>query len=103
MVRSGERTLPLLFDTPEIPMVLNECRRVLRNGGRISVISMSKGQASLAVRFYEGAHREFPKYIDCHPICVRKELEGAGLQVLEVREMSMLGLQGENVLAKKKK
>lgn len=71
-----------LFDTPEIPKVLNECKRVLRTGGRIVVVGMSKeGEHEPLVGVFEWAHKHFPNFIDCRPIYVRQVLENAGFTV----------------------
>jgi len=90
-----------LFDTPEIPLVLFECRRVLRSSGRMVVVALSKGSNNLPERLYEWAHRAFPAFADCRPIYPRAALEEAGFHILAVHEFSMAGLPGETVLALK--
>jgi demethylmenaquinone methyltransferase/2-methoxy-6-polyprenyl-1,4-benzoquinol methylase len=71
-----------LFDTPEIPRVLSECKRVLRPGGRIVVVGMSKeGPKDPLVNVFEWTHKHFPKFLDCRPIYVRRALEKAGFSV----------------------
>jgi ubiquinone/menaquinone biosynthesis C-methylase UbiE len=91
-----------LFDTPEIPLVLDECCRVLRAGGRIDVVSLSKaGGASRMRSLYEWGHVHFPGLLDCRPIYVKKALRHAGFQILDSTETSLMGLPVENVLAVK--
>ena len=71
-----------LFDTPEIPKVLSECRRVLRPGGRIVVVGMSKaGPGEPLISVFEWGHKHFPNILDCRPIFVRAALEQAGFRI----------------------
>ncbi len=71
-----------LFDTPEIAWVLRECRRVLRIGGRIVVVGMSKrGKKDRLLGVFEWAHKHFPNFVDCRPIFVRDALTRAGFKI----------------------
>jgi demethylmenaquinone methyltransferase/2-methoxy-6-polyprenyl-1,4-benzoquinol methylase len=70
-----------LFDTPEIPKVLRECKRVLRPGGRIVVVGMTKGAPhDPLIGVFEWTHEHFPNFLDCRPIYVREALENAGFK-----------------------
>jgi ubiquinone/menaquinone biosynthesis C-methylase UbiE len=79
-----------LFDTPEIAQVLGECKRVLRPGGRIVVVGMSKeGEHEALVGVFEWAHRHFPNFLDCRPIYVRGALEEAGFRIVKALRKHM--------------
>ncbi len=91
-----------LFDTPEIPVVLGECRRVLRSGGRLGVVAMAKGDPPGVMEWlYEWAHRKWPRYVDCRPIYPARALEEAGFRIQATTPLSMWGLSGEIVLGEK--
>ena len=72
-----------LFDTPDIPGVLKEIKRVLKPSGRLGVASLTREgrEDSLFVKFYEWLHRRIPKYASCRPIYVEKSVEEAGFQI----------------------
>jgi ubiquinone/menaquinone biosynthesis C-methylase UbiE len=91
-----------LFDTPEIPEVLSECRRVLKDGGRICVVSLTaEGKSTAMRRLYEWGHEHYPGLIDCRPIFVRKALEGVGFRPREAARVSLWRLPVELVVANK--
>lgn len=79
-----------LFDTPEIPRVLAECRRVLRPGGRIVIVAVSKeGKPGIVIRAFEWTHQHFPNLLDCRPIYARRALEASKFATEDFRVESM--------------
>lgn len=91
-----------LFDTPEMPSLLEEVKRVLKPKGRIAVASMSKENGeSLLLRLYEWAHRKWPKYVDCRPIYLEQSLRDTGYEIRKKEKVKLFGLSGEIVVAVK--
>jgi demethylmenaquinone methyltransferase/2-methoxy-6-polyprenyl-1,4-benzoquinol methylase len=90
-----------LFDTPEIPRVLAECRRVLRPGGRIAAVGMSKEtEGGIVLETFQWVHQHFPNFLDCRPIFVRRALEAAGFHI-ESTEIRTIWVPVEIVLGVK--
>jgi ubiquinone/menaquinone biosynthesis C-methylase UbiE len=88
-----------LFDTPEIPMILGEIKRVLKSQGRLGVVSMSREDGkSILFKLYEWAHKKFPNYADCRPIYVEQSLKEAGFEIKNKNKVKVLGLPLEIVI-----
>ncbi len=78
-----------LFDTPDIPRVLHEIKRVLKPEGRFVAVSLSKEgrEGSRSLRFYERLHQRFPQYASCRPIYVEQSIRDAGYEILQQDEL----------------
>lgn len=83
-----------LFDTPDIPKVLGEVKRVLKPTGRLAVASLDrKGhERSAFVRIYEWVHVHFHGIAGCRPIYVERSVEEAGFRIVEHRGVRVCGL-----------
>jgi ubiquinone/menaquinone biosynthesis C-methylase UbiE len=89
-----------LFDTPEIPLVLQQVRATLRPNGRFVVVSLAK-EPKTAVRIYEWFHDKMPIVVDCRPIYAQNELEKAGFIIQSHSRLSMWGLPVAVILARR--
>ena len=82
-----------LFDTPELVPALEQCRRVLRPGGRIVVVSLAARRRPQPMeRLYLWAHAQWPRLVDCRPIYVVGTLRAAGFRVTRGERWSLFGL-----------
>jgi len=88
-----------LFSDDEIPVVLNECHRVLKHKGRLGAVSLAK-RNTLACRLYEWGHERWPALLDCRPIELRKSLEMGGFHVQAMKVQTMWGLPVEIALGR---
>jgi demethylmenaquinone methyltransferase/2-methoxy-6-polyprenyl-1,4-benzoquinol methylase len=87
-----------LFDTPDIPLVLAECRRVLKQRGRVVIVCLNK-QESFPVNIYEWFHKYMPSFVDCRPIYVQPYLLQASFTITNISTKKMWGLPVEIVAA----
>jgi demethylmenaquinone methyltransferase/2-methoxy-6-polyprenyl-1,4-benzoquinol methylase len=81
------------------PVVLGEFRRVLREGGRLVVVSMTK--TSQSVTLYERMYRRAPYLFGgCRPVLMQEPIEAAGFRDL-TRQTISLPLPSEVIVARR--
>jgi ubiquinone/menaquinone biosynthesis C-methylase UbiE len=89
-----------LFDTPELPVVLDELRRVVRPGGRVVVVALTTTDPpALMERAYLVAHRLMPRLADCRPIPLVPLMREAGFHVTEQQRCDIVGIPVDVVAA----
>lgn len=89
-----------LFDMPEISKVLSEIKRILKQNGRLGVLSMSKENGdSILSRLYEWMHTQFPQYADCRPIYVEHSIKDAGFEIKYKEKVKLFSLPIEIVVS----
>ena len=82
-----------LMATEDIPTVLTQCRRVLRDAGRITIVSLAlRDEPNLMTRLYLAAHRRWPRMIDCRPLPLRDVLVSNGFTVCRTWSGAIAGL-----------
>lgn len=83
-----------LFPDAEIAAVLDDVRRVLRPGGKLTVVGMAiENDPGVMERTYQWFHRHFPHIVDCHPIDIAGVLQQAGFSIEANESLEMWGLR----------
>lgn len=91
-----------LFAPNDRTRVLEECRRVLHDGGRLGVVALAEfGRPNLMRELYGWAHRRFPAWVDCRPIPVAEVLAARGFRIHRVMHGDLWGLPLEVAVASK--
>jgi ubiquinone/menaquinone biosynthesis C-methylase UbiE len=89
-----------VFDTPEIPRVLAQIKKVLKPGGRLGIVAMSKENGrSVFVKMYEWIHKKCPKYLGSRPIYAEQCLIDAGYEVKSKEKIKIFRLPAEIIVA----
>ena len=89
-----------VFDTPDIPKVLAEILKVLKPGGRLGIVDMSKENGkSLFLWGYEWLHKKCPKYLGSRPIYAEQCLVDAGYQIRSKEEVKIFRVPTDIIVA----
>ena len=91
-----------VLDTPEIPGMLAQIKKLLKQGGRLGVIDMSKENGeSVFLKVYEWLHNKCPKYVGSRPIYAEQCLIDAGYRIKSKEKIKIYRLPAEIIVATK--
>ncbi len=91
-----------IFNAKDRARVLGEASRVLRAGGRLSIVALAEADPpSLMHEAYNWLHEHFPHLIECEPIDAVGALRAAGFRIRETTGMSIMRLPAISVIAMK--
>ena len=90
-----------LIPTAQIPTVLAQAQRVVRPGGRVALLCLSKERPNWATHLYEWGHHRFPALLDCRPLFPQRSLVSAGFTIQRAHRVLLFGLPIAVVIGQK--
>jgi ubiquinone/menaquinone biosynthesis C-methylase UbiE len=90
-----------LFDLEDQHSLLAGARRVLKESGRLGLVTLSTHRQTIPLSIYYSLHEAFPQIIDCRPIDPVPLLAAAGFTVTFREDDAMFGLPLSILLAVK--
>jgi ubiquinone/menaquinone biosynthesis C-methylase UbiE len=89
-----------VFDTPDMPKLLAQIKKVLKPDGRLGIVDTSKEDGRSAfVRGYEWLHKKYPKYLGSRPIYAEQCLIDAGYQVRSKEKVKIFRVPTDIIVA----
>ena len=81
-----------LFDIQDQHRLLGEARRVLKEDGRLALVTLSAHEQTGASSIYWSLHELFPEIVDCRPLSAAPLLAAAGFSITQQLNQRMFGL-----------
>jgi ubiquinone/menaquinone biosynthesis C-methylase UbiE len=95
-----------ILPEPEIEAVIKEAGRVLGEGGRICLVSLTEAARALSwlvMAIWKGLYAFRPALVGgCRPIQLGRRFETPGWAIVHQRKMAAFGIPSEVVIARKK-
>jgi ubiquinone/menaquinone biosynthesis C-methylase UbiE len=88
-----------LLPEKDFPLVLGEFKRVLKPGGRLVLVNMTRAE-HFRQRFWEGVYHLNPRWLGgCRGVLLQEYLKKAGFQNIKREFLSQLGFPSEIIAA----